>query len=209
MEQREHNLLRSWLKPPPMVNCRELYLFTSERWKAESLLSQWHKPWVGTYPTSFLTHLMPEICYKILLPSFFKQVINNLSREASGNAAVFYVQMKTPLPEKTKGLGSIHLAVYLWSPERESLLYSRTLQQNQIFFLHTNQPLYPVYSHSWLHTLFPVKHFVNEKGTMKGKKNQTQTYIHICCIYICSGTWDHTPLFTLNDIFSPWGKGLR
>lgn len=110
MKQREHKLQRSRLKPPPMVNCRELCLFTPERWKAESLLSQWHKPWIGRYPTSFPTHLMPEMCYKVILLSFFKQEIQNLNRQNSGNAAVFCVQMKTPLAEKIKGLGSVYLA---------------------------------------------------------------------------------------------------
>lgn len=110
MEQREHKLLRSWLKPSPTVCCRELYLFALERWKAESLLSQWHKPWVGRYPTPFLTHLMPEICYKVIPSTFLKQEIEKLNRETSGNAAVFCVQTMTTLAQERKGLGSIHLA---------------------------------------------------------------------------------------------------
>jgi len=53
---------------------------------------------------------MPETRYKAIPPSFYKQEIRNFNRKISGNAAVFCVQMKTPLAEKIKGLGGIHPA---------------------------------------------------------------------------------------------------
>lgn len=151
--------------------------------------------------------MVPEICCKVILSSFLKQKIENLNRETSGNVEVFCVQMLTPLAQELKGLGSIRVANCLpaesWKRTTSELWDSPT--GSNILFLYTNQPLYIVYCPISRPILFPVKHLINEKGTVKGKK-QNRIYTPICYIYIGSGTWDQTPLVTLSDYFSPWDR---